>query len=166
MIGQASRSANPVPARQWTGRDRRGATIRVLLYTDVAYFSDLTPYSYWSSSPSYAPHRDEPWPQLPVVNVGWLDAGHPFATGALPGGLLARLGELAKVRVMQTRGYHLCELCIRDLGGGPELEDLDADARDELLASLPRRSAGTGSPITGRSGKFFDRGDRRKPCSK
>jgi hypothetical protein len=107
----------------------------------VAYFADLTPYGYWVSSLSYSPERDEPWPGLPLVNVGWLDTDHPFPTGPVPDGLLVKLDELAKARVMQTRGHHYCQLCIRDLGGEPQLESLDLDARIDLYVSLPRESA-------------------------
>jgi len=108
----------------------------------VAYYADLTPYSYWGTdSPSYSPSRDEPWPDLPVVNVGWLDAEHPFRAGVLPDGLLARLEDLARVRVLQTRGCHYCELCIRDLGGSSYIRDLDAADRDQLMDELPCESA-------------------------
>jgi hypothetical protein len=33
--------------------------------------------------------------------MGWLDADHPFPTGEAPDGLLARLKELARIRVRQ-----------------------------------------------------------------
>ena len=108
----------------------------------MAFYADLTPYRYWETdSQSYSPHRDEPWPGLPVVNVGWLDADHPFRTGAIPAGLLARLEELARGRVLQTRGYHYCQLCIRDLGGESDLRDLDPDTRNSLMDALPCESA-------------------------
>jgi len=107
----------------------------------VAYYADLTPYIYWETSQYYSPHRDEPWPGVPVVNVGWLDAEHPCRTGVLPEGLLARLKDLAGVRVLQTRGYHYCELCIRDLGGISHIRSLDAATRDHLMGELPCESA-------------------------
>ena len=44
-------------------------------------------------------------------------------------------------RVVQTRGYHYCHLCIRDLGGESRLQSLDRDARNDLHLSLPRESA-------------------------
>jgi hypothetical protein len=80
----------------------------------VAFYPDLTPYTYFQP-----PLRDdEPWPGLPLVNIGWLDAEHPYPTGAVPDGLLPRLEELAEARVAQTRGYHFCEFCPR----GPDRE--------------------------------------------
>ena len=102
----------------------------------VAYFADLTPYSYGNPS-----SRDEPWPGLPLVNIGWLDADHSFATGLLPDGLLERLEELAKVRVRQSRGEHHCELCIRDLGGEAYFRRLEPATRNRELQTLPRESA-------------------------
>lgn len=50
--------------------------------------------------------------QADAVNVGWLDAGHDFATGAAPAWLVPRIARLivgAPVNV--TRGYHPCGLC-------------------------------------------------------
>lgn len=76
----------------------------------MTYFPDLTPYSYQSTDPR------EPWSQLPRLNVGWLDAIHPFGTGEHPGGLDSVLTQLAQARVQQTRGYHYCELCLHMLG--------------------------------------------------
>jgi hypothetical protein len=107
----------------------------------MAFFADLTTYVYGAFSPSYAPERDEPWPGVPVVNVGWLDAEHPFPTGLVPPEVLARLSDQARVRVRQTRGYHFCELCVRDLGGGSHVQSLDSGARNDLYESLPRESA-------------------------
>ena len=78
----------------------------------MTYFADLTPYSYLERHDEYG-HKaaDEP-----PLNVGWLDAAHPFPTGAPPDGLLPALTKLAKLRVRQTRGYHYCEICVRDMG--------------------------------------------------
>jgi hypothetical protein len=56
-------------------------------------------------------------------------------------GLLARLEDLASVRVLRTRGYHYCDLCIRDLGGISRIRGLDAAARDHLMDTLPCESA-------------------------
>ncbi|WP_319463457.1 hypothetical protein [Micromonospora sp. RTP1Z1] len=81
----------------------------------MPWFADLSPYSYWDLSD---PHnrREEPRPDLPVRNVGWLDADHPFPVGDVEEDLVAALTRLAVARVHQTRGYHLRELCLRDLG--------------------------------------------------
>ena len=88
----------------------------------MTHFADLTPYSYW---PLEA--RDEPWP---VVNIGWLDTDQPFTTGVTPSAVLDRLTRLARVRVHQTRGYHFCRFCVRQLGDDArEGVDLDLVAR-------------------------------------
>ncbi|MFG1917190.1 hypothetical protein [Micromonospora sp. NPDC048898] len=84
----------------------------------MTYFADLTPYTYLER------HEDDQWPSdeqgkdLPLLNVGWLDAAHPYPTGAPPHGLVPALTELAKTRVRQTRGHHYCEICVRDMGEG------------------------------------------------
>ncbi|MBQ1024002.1 hypothetical protein [Micromonospora sp. C95] len=100
----------------------------------MAFFADLTPYTYWEPYDTSGRWRpDEPWPSLPLLNVGWLDCSHPFQTGAPPDELIPALTKLAKVRVRQTRGHHHCELCLRDMG--------DA-AREAIQQGLiPRGSA-------------------------
>ena len=92
----------------------------------MTYFPDLTPYSYLPTDPR------EAWSHLPLRNVGWLDAEHPFPTGECPDGLVAALTRLARVRVQQTRGRHHCELCLRALG---------ADAYDAVRLGLVARGS-------------------------
>lgn len=94
----------------------------------MTWFADLSPYSYQDLA-NPAVLRGEPWPGLPVLNVGWLDATHPFPVGPSDEGLVAALTRLARVRVHQTRGYHHCELCLRDLG-----DDRTAAVRLGLVA--------------------------------
>ena len=99
----------------------------------MAFFSDLTPYTYWEPhdrNGRWAP--DEPWPGVPLLNVGWLDSSHPFQTGAPHDELIPALTKLAKVRVRQSRGYHHCELCIRDMGD---------DAREAIRQGLIARES-------------------------
>lgn len=98
-------------------------------YTEpVTYFVDLTPYTYLKRH-----DEDGRGPSdEPLLNVGWLDASHPFPTGAPPGGLMPALTELAKVRVRQTRGHHYCEICIRDLGD---------DAREAIREGMIARES-------------------------
>jgi hypothetical protein len=103
----------------------------------MTFFADLTPYTYWDTSPHDPAVDEEPWPNLPLINLGWLDADYPFPIGVPPAGLLARLGELAKVRVRQTRGYHYCQFCIRSFG-----RSFGEDAREAVRRDLiPRESA-------------------------
>ncbi|WP_433132146.1 hypothetical protein ACQPWW_12155 [Micromonospora sp. CA-240977] len=77
----------------------------------MTHFADLTPYRYLERH-----DEDEPRPDLPLLNVGWLHASHPFPTGAPTDGLMPALRELATTRVRQTRGHHYCEICVRDSG--------------------------------------------------
>ena len=69
----------------------------------MTYYADLTPYTYF----------DGEGPD--VLNVGWLEPGHPYPRGEVPAGLLDRLERLAEDRVRQTRGYHHCGFCLRDV---------------------------------------------------
>jgi hypothetical protein len=79
----------------------------------VTYFEDLSEYSYseqdiLSLADAYLLFR----PRYRRLNVGWLDAPHPFPTGAAPDWLAPRLLEIAagpQVNVM--RGFHLCTHC-------------------------------------------------------
>lgn len=66
----------------------------------MTYFPDLSPYSYFR-------HERGTW------NVGWLDADHPFETAAPSQELLDALWLFLKTPVVQTRGFHTCELCLR-----------------------------------------------------
>ncbi|MCX5069856.1 hypothetical protein OOJ91_28830 [Micromonospora lupini] len=78
----------------------------------MTYFADLTPYTYLERHDEDGNAASDE----PLLNVGWLDASHRFPTGAPRDGLMPALTELARVRVRQTRGYHYCEICIRDMG--------------------------------------------------
>ncbi|MFG2051826.1 hypothetical protein ACGFIW_30885 [Micromonospora sp. NPDC048935] len=95
----------------------------------MTYFADLTPYTYLKRHEDEPGLADEPWPDLPLLNVGWLDASHPLPTGAPPDGLVPALTKLATVPVRQTRGYHYCEICVRDMG-----EDAMDAIRQGLIA--------------------------------
>jgi hypothetical protein len=71
----------------------------------MTYFADGSPYSFLET--------DEP---RPLVNVGWLSAGHPYPTGAVPEELAADLARLCRNGVQRTRGFHRCEFCTRQDG--------------------------------------------------
>lgn len=65
------------------------------------YFRDLSAYEY-----------GVPGPVPGVRNVGWLDAGHEFERGRVPGVIVERLRWLGtERRVAQRRGYHWCPFC-------------------------------------------------------
>jgi len=64
------------------------------------YFPDLTPYVYG---------RAEPRPD--ILNVGWLSADQPLATGTPDGRLVPALERLVASPVNLYRGIHVCEFC-------------------------------------------------------
>ena len=66
----------------------------------MASFPDLSPYTYF---PLVRGQR--------MLNVGWLGAGEPFATGPFPAELLACVLDLCRSSVNRTEGFHECELC-------------------------------------------------------
>ena len=65
----------------------------------MAYFPDLSPYTYSSTKSS-------------VLNIGWLSRDYPFPTGDVPPELLPRLiTYLETVVVNQYRGLQTCHFC-------------------------------------------------------
>jgi hypothetical protein len=68
---------------------------------------------------AYEPFRwiwDIPQPEpcfgFPEVNMGWLDLGHPFTTGAVSRRVLERVSELiVRSDYHMTRGKHACPFC-------------------------------------------------------
>jgi hypothetical protein len=66
----------------------------------MAYFEDLTPYSYCRRLP--APD---------TLNVGWLSADHDFRKGPTSAEFQKNLTEFCSISVWQTRGCHGCEFC-------------------------------------------------------
>jgi hypothetical protein len=67
----------------------------------MAFFEDLTPYTYL--------HPEEE--RAGTVNIGWLDRRHPFPTWETGEDFRAKLLKLCKLRVKQARGFHACDLC-------------------------------------------------------
>lgn len=83
------------------------------------YFPDLSPYAYERPPAAGGP-----------LNIGWLDAEHPFPRGTIPNGVLAKLEAQAIAEPMnQMRGFHYCELCDRE-----EIA-ITAGSRQRLLGS-------------------------------
>jgi hypothetical protein len=74
----------------------------------VAWFADLSPYSYLPvdrNQPFLAGERER------TVNVGWLSPLHRYRTGRPPEGLLPALTQFAlNGKTAQTRGFHRCSL--------------------------------------------------------
>lgn len=65
------------------------------------YFPDLSPYVYF-----------RPLDPL-ILNIGWLENGHPCPTGSVPQYVLPMLIYLVHFPTHQTRGWHACTLCPR-----------------------------------------------------
>jgi hypothetical protein len=75
----------------------------------MTWFEDLTPYSY---STIVFPTGETPASFVPPLNVGWLEDGHSFPQGAVPGAFAARLRALVTHSLtQQLRGWHNCNLC-------------------------------------------------------
>jgi hypothetical protein len=67
----------------------------------MAFFEDLTPYTYF--------HPEEE--RAGTVNIGWLDRRQPFPTGETNVEFRAKLLQLCRRRVKRTRGFHCCDFC-------------------------------------------------------
>lgn len=67
----------------------------------MAHFVDLSFYQYTQ--------KGNP-PQ--TKNVGWLERGHDFEAEPPSEKILDLLWSFCKVSVMQTRGFHRCNLCV------------------------------------------------------
>ncbi len=77
------------------------------------YFPDLTPYQ-------YVPHVR---PDENRVNIGWLDADHPFSVSEPSLDFLRALLKLVQHPVRISRGLHSCPFC-GDAEGTGEIEVL------------------------------------------
>ena len=67
----------------------------------MAYFEDLTPYTYIHSEEELSG----------TVNIGWLEPGYSFPTGTTSEEFQIKLNQLCHRRVKQTRGFHSCGFC-------------------------------------------------------
>lgn len=65
----------------------------------MAHFSDLSFYQYCHGNP----------PQ--TKNVGWLERSHEFKKEPPSEGILDLLWRFCKISIMQTAGFHRCDLC-------------------------------------------------------
>ncbi len=77
----------------------------------MAYFADLTPYTYFAAPRASAYGT--------VLNIGWLDGDQPYPIwpgspdNAISRVIADRLDELRdKHRRVQTRGFHVCPFCL------------------------------------------------------
>lgn len=94
------------------------------------YFEDLTPYAYLASPP-YSPNflQGEPWPRLPLLNIGWLEPSHSYTRGPVSSQVTEALHTWReKYPVHETRGFHVCGFCVM------------SGAADEYAAEFRRAS--------------------------
>ena len=68
------------------------------------YYPDLSRYEYTSVPDDGEAH----------LNVGWLDASHPFETGALGDEAVEQLNKLRGRAVNRFRGSHACDYCLAE----------------------------------------------------
>lgn len=66
----------------------------------MSYFEDLTPYSYYHLGIS-----DN------TLNIGWLGREQPYKQGEVKEEILESLWEFLHYRMLQLRGFHVCEFC-------------------------------------------------------
>lgn len=66
----------------------------------MAFFADLSPYSY-----------DHTEPNPKVLNIGWLGEGQPFSQGPVARPFFRVLLRLTESPVNLYRGTHECEFC-------------------------------------------------------
>ena len=77
----------------------------------MAYFRDLTAYSYYDTGESPG-----------TLNVGWLEKGHRFPTQPPSVDFLRRLWPFCKLALVQMRGFHVCHFCAPVKVGVPKFE--------------------------------------------
>lgn len=88
----------------------------------MTYFADSSPYSFAETGEAG-----------PLVNVGWLGAGHPYSTGAIPEDLVVKLARLCRRGVQRTRGLHRCEFCVQPEGSSRKPPTSSRDAEGEFI---------------------------------
>jgi hypothetical protein len=71
----------------------------------VTHYADLSAYEY----------TDPPEDGDRHLNIGWLDAEHPFTKGVLGDEALERLDNLRSSPVNLFRGSHACDFCLAEL---------------------------------------------------
>lgn len=69
------------------------------------YYSDLTQYDYLGG--------EVVQPGAALLNVGWLDAAYPYASGSVSSEFLWALWRLCASPVNPTRGFHHCTFCLQ-----------------------------------------------------
>jgi len=98
----------------------------------MSYYSDLSSYEY----------TEENSPGV-LLNVGWLDADHPYTTGFLSDEVLSAILKLCENPVNRTRGFHLCPFCEAPSFG----VRVQGPTKQILLGSAEIRVAGDNNQI-------------------
>lgn len=90
----------------------------------MAYFEDLTPYTYLGGSAQN------------TFNVGWLDSTKRFVTGYTLHKFKDRLRELCeKHTCQQTRGFHVCKLSECDRKNNTSSCEIRIKGGDKIYAA-------------------------------
>ncbi len=83
----------------------------------MAYFKDLTPYTYGANHSNIRP-------DLPAVNIGWLTFKEEYSEGPVTPAQLERIESLLKCQLVNLyRGWHSCDLCTITIANGFLMKD-------------------------------------------
>ena len=97
----------------------------------MAYFEDLTAYSYMGEIPDQN-----------LLNVGWLEKGYEYPQGSVEPEVLSLILMLAsKSPTRRSRGFHVCPFCSNNSFGLPVI---DTSGKRLLLGSAEIRVKGKG----------------------
>ena len=103
----------------------------------MAYFADLTDYSYGVEQLEEG--------SAPIANVGWLEVGHPFPTAEPEREFVKSLIRCCRRSVRLYRGFHVCDLC-------------PAHAHEMLIMSFEGRRLHVGNGevcVSGPDGRWY-----------
>ncbi|KAF3465627.1 hypothetical protein [Streptomyces sp. Tu 3180] len=87
------------------------------------FYEDLSAYAYQDedafTDPESGFHALWYRPSYTRLNIGWLEAGRPYPTGAVPAAFVEKLEAVRRIQWMNVcLGVHECDLCPGD--GAPE----------------------------------------------
>jgi hypothetical protein len=66
----------------------------------MSFFEDMSIYSYKENQ------KNTP------LNIGWLDKSYHYKQGNVDSKVTEKILKLTSVKLMMTRGFHVCNLCI------------------------------------------------------
>lgn len=88
----------------------------------MTYFADGSTYSFGETNEAG-----------PLINIGWLSAGHSYPTGAVPEQIVVKLARLCRMGVHRTRGLHRCEFCVAPEGSSRKPATSSRDEEGEFV---------------------------------